>query len=641
MHISATAKIRIVFFLLVLLLGGALKSLASRYWFVQTNTVLYGALVIAWVLSVDRRILDRSTRYSLIAAGCMILFLLLARGCKNVYFAELPELWQYFWYAYYPALIGIVLFSFFAAAALSDRLRGHIRVMKYLVIPGALLSLAIMTNSLHQLTFRYAPDTLPNDGIYTYGPLFWAAVIWIIVFLGSTFLLIYRQCRMPGVRRFAWIPFTILFLFGLYFLVDLWTGAREFVWDLPRFFERPEMFCFMIICLWESCIQIGLVPSNSDYEQILRISDISAVFLHDDHTEALVSENARIPEAVDIAAVEAHPVRLDDDTVLHGHRLEGGGVLWTEDLHVVNRLNEELAETAERLSEDNMLLEAENAWREQQISYEVENRLYDHINLLLTPQLQEIRELTREVEERNGALGAPLTDERSSASRAPLTEEQLREKLSRLAFLGAYVKRRANLTLVAEGAGSVQGTDGAITSPVSNTESNTEPNTEPDTEPSTEANTEPGTKLNSEPDTKPDTQEGQEGQIPVQELYLSLRESLEYLGLHKIVTGLVYDGDGDQRRFYPAEQVWWLYDYFQHTVERALPGLTALQVILESKERLRLRLEMDNASAIPEGYWNEEERMEAGGSIRFLKDDETYYVTITAGAGKEADDAVS
>ena len=586
LHISATSKIRIVLFIMAILLGGALKSLASRYWFVQSNTVLYGTLVVAWSMTIQSRILDRTTRYSLVAVGMMILALLLLRGCKNVYFAEVNGLWQYFWYAYYPAYLGISLFCFYAAASLSDRLRVHMDKLYSLLVPGTILSLLILTNDIHHLAFRFLPGTLPNDGAYTYGPAFFMAIAWAVVFLASTIILIYRQCRMPHIRRYVGIPFLILLLFGLYFLWDLILGYREFVWDIPRFFERPEMFCFMIMGFWEACIQIGLVQSNSEYEKIMHISDISAIFLNDDNSEALVSENAYIPGEVDVEAVQAEPVRLDEDTILYGHKLEGGGVLWTEDIHVVNRLNEELAETAERLSEENMLLEAENAWQEQQISYEVQDRLYDSINQLVTPQLQEIRRLT---EEARALEKEPDT---------PQNRALLRTKLSRMAFLGAYVKRRANLTLVAES----------------------------------------------------------EGDALAEELYLSIKESLEYLRLQHIAAGVVGDSENAARAFLSREQVFLCYDYFQYTMEQALPGLTAVQVTMNCRDHFQLRMEMDNASALPEKHISEDELERIGGRLTIQTEDETSYVTLEfpetaaerektgndgrAAAGKEAGHAV-
>ncbi len=583
LHISSTTRIRLLLFGLALLLGGALKSLASRYWFVQTNTVLYGTVVTAWVLSIQSRILKRSTRYSLIAAGSLILCLLVFRGCKNVYFVEVPSVWQYFWYAYYPAYIGISLACFFAAASLSDGLRSHLHSLYYLLIPAVLLSMGILTNDLHQLAFRFLPGTAPNDGLYSYGPLFFVNLAWNFFFMAVTILLIYRQCRIPHIRSYAAIPFGILMAFGAYFLIDLLAGTREFVWDVPRFFERPEMYCFMIMSFWEACIQIGMVPSNSSYEAILRISDISAVFLNDDKSEALVSENAYVPGAVDVAAVEAQPVRIDENTLLHGHRLEGGGVLWVEDVSAVNRLNEELAETAERLSEENMLLEAENAWREQQSSYEVQNRLYDEIHLLVTPQLAEIGLLAEEVR--------ALRTEEGADPAGGQYREQILEKLARMAFLGAYVKRRANLRLVAETQKEISG-----------------------------------------------------GTIPAEELFLSLRESLEYLRLHGIVAGILREPEGGPAAgaAFPKEQVFLCYDFFQYTLEQALPGLTAVQVILGAGEGLRLRIGTDNASGLPEQDWKREEIAAAGGTAEIRTEDETTYVRLAfpKPTGKEAEYAV-
>ena len=180
----------------------------------------------------------------------------------------------------------------------------------------------------------------------------------------------------------------------------------------------------------------------------------------------------------------------------------------------------------------------------------------------------------------------------------PQNRALLRTKLSRMAFLGAYVKRRANLTLVAES----------------------------------------------------------EGDALTEELYLSIRESLEYLRLQHIAAGVVGDSENAARAVLSREQVFLCYDYFQYTMEQALPGLTAVQVTMNCRDHFQLRMEMDNASALPEKHISEDELERIGGRLTIQTEDETSYVTLEfpetaaerqknladdrAAAGKEAGHAV-
>jgi hypothetical protein len=139
-------------------------------------------------------------------------------------------------------------------------------------------------------------------------------------------------------------------------------------------------------------------------------------------------------------------------------------------------------------------------------------------------------------------------------------------------------------------------------------------------------------------------------------LYLSIRESLEYLRLQHIAAGVVGDSENAARAFLSREQVFLCYDYFQYTMEQALPGLTAVQVTMNCRDHFQLRMEMDNASALPGKHISEDELERIGGRLTIQTEDETSYVTLEfpetaaerrkigdddrAAAGKEAEHAV-
>jgi hypothetical protein len=65
------------------------------------------------------------------------------------------------------------------------------------------------------------------------------------------------------------------------------------------------------------------------------------------------------------AALEAYPapVNLDENTLLYAAPIEGGHVLWQEDVSELNRLNRESEETAEKLKAANRLLAEEEGFK--------------------------------------------------------------------------------------------------------------------------------------------------------------------------------------------------------------------------------------------------------------------------------------
>ena len=273
--------------------------------------------------------------------------------------------------------------------------------------------------------------------------------------------------------------------------------------------------------------------------------------MNDDNSRYLVSENAVIPEGWNLDAASSGPRRLDKDTLLHGKRVEGGGILWTEDRSAVNRYIDALADTGEQLSEENELLQAENEWKHRHYSLEVQNRLYDDIHRLVSPQLARIRE------EINDLKAHPDCHD-------------LRPRLAALSYLGAYVKRRANLTLI--------------------------------------------------------SREQTETQIPLMELVLSIRESLEYLKLSGVVTGIHEETGGATAA---AAQILQAYDFFQAVTEQALPSLSALQARISAGEGgWKLRMILEDPRSFPAEGWRAEEVSSAGGHIRISREDGTAYAEI-------------
>ena len=547
---SKSTRQKVLFFLLGTLLC-VLARQFGRFPGRALDTVLYGGLFIAWALTVNRRILNTYTRKTLTGLVWYMLFLFVCRGCRYSFFEGDMLLSRLLWYAYYVTFLTVPLLCFFAADSLDEEGYSYRGFQTGLIAADTILCIAFITNDYHHLAF--GDLGLGNMADYhSYGPLYYLALVWIVALLLATMLRLLSRIRIWRNLSYPWLPLWVLLLFGCWFFMNHLNGGRtqDIIWR--HLFNLPEMFCLMIIAFWESCIQIGLVPSNTDYENIIRRSGIAAVFTNDDESRYLVSENALIPEGIRVDDVAGKPRNLDKNTVLYGRKLEGGGILWTEDLSSVNRYNEALTDAGEQLSEENTLLQAENEWKEQHYTLEVQNRLYDDINRLVSPQLSKIRE------------------EISFLKKEP-DGPALRQRLAVLSFLGAYVKRRANLTLI--------------------------------------------------------SMERKDGRIPLKELLLSVRESLEYLKLTGVVTGM-YETAGE---LYPeAGQVLLAYDFFQMITERVISEITAVQVRLtQEKDGWRLRLVLADPKSMPSAEWKSTEVIKARGNVRIYMEDETGYAEIS------------
>ena len=151
----------------------------------------------------------------------------------------------------------------------------------------------------------------------------------------------------------------------------------------------------------------GLKPSNSEYTALFRLS----------HIGAEISDNDGTPLYRSLNYLQGNNIRR------HQMAISGGSVVWTEDMSVICRLNENIQNALDDINEENELIRQENAIREERIRYETQNRLYDSIARRVHTQAETIQTLL-------------CSDGKS--------EETFQDDLRLAAVMGAYVKRVGN-----------------------------------------------------------------------------------------------------------------------------------------------------------------------------------------------------
>ena len=116
------------------------------------------------------------------------------------------------------------------------------------------------------------------------------------------------------------------------------------------------------------------------------------------------------------------------DSILSSAAIRGGRVVWQDDISKLNQQKLELDEIYERLSEEGILIQAENEVKEKQAQADEKSLLYDKIAREVSDQLTKVLNLISKAE--NG--------------------EDTRENLARVAIIGCYIKRRGNLILLSK-----------------------------------------------------------------------------------------------------------------------------------------------------------------------------------------------
>ena len=383
--------------------------------FMLTNLIYIG-LAMAWGFSISSRILHRNVRRYLLLGCAMAVLWMFLRAVKYRFFLTDPDITRHLWYLYYVPQILAPLFSLFAALELGRRDGDAISARWHLLfIPAALLICGVMTNDLHQMVFRAAPGAATLEADYTHGWLYFLVMAWTIALLLITGTIIYRKCRVFESRKYAWVPLSV-------FLGGFALCALSFA-NIYTFHKMPECFCLTFAALWESCLQVGLLTTNGHYRYFFSESTIAAQIVDGQGHPVYRAKNAPAlsPDQLDDAARE--PILLDANTRLQSAPIQDGRVYWVEGISRINRIREQLAEINAQLSEENELIQAENALKRQRAQIEEKNRLMDAMTGLVQPQLQQINRLL----ENGGA-----------------------KNLKSVCLLGAYVKRRVNLALICE-----------------------------------------------------------------------------------------------------------------------------------------------------------------------------------------------
>ena len=395
--------------------------------FTILRAAIYIGLFVAWGISVRSRIIQPQVRRYLTAVSALMIFWMTVRSIR--YSLE-EALWvmRHLWYLYYLPMLFIPLLAVFIALSLGKP--ESFRLPKWTVllyIPTAALLLLVLTNDLHQLVFRFPEDAVVWMNEYRYGIVYFPVVGWMVLCALTALVIMLVKCRVPNSRKVLVLPFVPVVLSVIY-------GAL-YIFQLPwlRLIagDVTVVFCLLIAATLESCIQCGLIQSNTHYNDLL-LSCTLRVQLTDPEYQRLLSSRSAEPIPLQIMRqTETGPVRLDGGLRLSGAPVRGGHVLWTEDVSELLEVLEELQDVKDSLEDNNALLRAEYTLKAREAHIAEQDRLYNIIQRETAPRIKLLAELTDAFE----TIG---------------DEAQRKQILGKMAVIGAYLKRRSNLIFLAD-----------------------------------------------------------------------------------------------------------------------------------------------------------------------------------------------
>lgn len=419
---------------LLLLLTGALRLIITDNLLANAGRFLlvfsiYIGMLAAWTLSIHRRMMHSHIRGYLLGTAALMLLWVLLRTLRHSPFNFIDVASRLLWYAYYIPMILIPLLSFFAALCLGkpETWRPP-RRYNLLFIPAGVLILGVLTNDFHRLAFRFAPGFANWDADYTHHVLYFIVAVWMAGFFLAAVGLLFQKSHIPHTKKRIWMPLALMGVVVVYTVLYAIDSSKTGF----GFIEMTAMLCTMTAAIWESCIQTGLLPSNTKYGAFFHASPLAAQIVGG---SGLAHYSSKLSQPVAPAVLErlkeAGTLQPDTDTALHASPIRGGYVVWREDISHLSRLIGALRDTGAQLQDGVELLKDEISTKSRRLRIQEQNRLYDLTLRQTMPQLAKIK---------RNLSAAPQAD----------NAEQLR-LLKETNVLGTYIKRRSNLVLMAEG----------------------------------------------------------------------------------------------------------------------------------------------------------------------------------------------
>ena len=393
------------------------------------STIYLLALSVFLVLYYSHRVSPTSgISFMMKSLSVMGLLLILLRGIKYSAVSEVGVLARHTWYLYYVPMLLLPLFLLAIALLVSPK--DNVRISKIWYAALALtvvLIVLILTNDLHQQAFAFRPDFVDWDSDYSRGWLFYVVTGWQFLSYFAAIILLVIKCRIGGAKKSAWI-ILVPVVIGIVMYVLLLLDKMPKINGAP-IIEFPEAHIFTAAIVLECCMQLGLIPTNTEHGKLFRNLSISAQITDQKGTPVYSSATAKALTTEQFSLTSGS--RIDEHVVLHKMSLPGGFGFWQDDMTELDRLNDELAEAKEGLAQEAELIRLRNELQEKQTKIRQRTLVYDTIAKCTQRQSQAISHFAKV----------------ARASTDPQIKEEYRRRIT---LLAAYIKRYANLMLLSQ-----------------------------------------------------------------------------------------------------------------------------------------------------------------------------------------------
>ena len=392
---------------------------------------VFCVLIVLWAISAQNRLTTPGIRMMHVwLVFFFILRLFFGRMHRLVFAGVYP--WEHiFWYLCYIPNLALPLISFYMAlyVAKDESFRLSVKA-KLFVIPCVILVLAVLTNEYHEMAFILEDrgQAVSVAGRYHVSYVYYATQVWMFGFAALTILHLYRILNRHGLRAYVFPPVVLMGLSLLYTVLYAFDRSSTGV----GYVEPSVMTVFSTMGLWEVCIIMRVIPSNSGYGSFFDACSVPMEILDRDGKTRYESEGLLREKAGEKDGIFAQKRTW----LTREFEIPGGQIRWREDVTRFHELIARLEEGAQALKESNEKLDAQNRMRMREKKSAERARLYDEALLTTGNRIAEMR--------------AILDDCKKDGPEDADADARLQSALARLCVLGAYVKRRSNLVILSD-----------------------------------------------------------------------------------------------------------------------------------------------------------------------------------------------
>ena len=384
------------------------------------RTALYLLLFALWGFSLDRRIIQRQTLHCLRLTAALMLLWLILRTLKYSVVTDLTA-GRYIWYLYYlPMLFLPLLWAYIALSMGKSEDYCLSRGTGMLSIIPAALFLLVITNDLHQQVFAFKSGVpgLPVSGTYSYRPLYFICLGWMVGCMAFSLVCLFRKIRIPSGERKRITPFVLgcaMLLYGILYL----SGIPAVRW---WFGDMNVMFCLLYAAIYESCIRCRMIPSNTGYVELFEATTLAACIA--DRSGRIVLRSCAAGEDM-TCPQEGQRIVRPDGMRISSAPISGGYAVWQDNVRQLAELRTRLNANKEEMERNKKKLK--DAYLVQKSLHELteKNRIYNELEAKHSRQTAQMRQMLARCE---------------SAGTA-----ERRSLLKKVLLLGTYIKRSANL----------------------------------------------------------------------------------------------------------------------------------------------------------------------------------------------------